>query len=78
MRVPFGPLLGGCPDGHLLFRGPAVVRSGYGHLHRSHRLAQNGERVQRPRRTAAVPGRQVQCVQYFFIFVYLRGFFVHF
>ncbi|XP_037122611.1 electrogenic sodium bicarbonate cotransporter 4 isoform X7 [Syngnathus acus] len=56
LRVPPGPVLGGHPDGRVLLHGAAVVRGRHSHLHRAHRLAQDGERVQRPRGAAPVPG----------------------
>lgn len=58
--LPLGPVLGGCPDGGVLLHGSAVVRSCYRHLHRTHRLSEDGERVQRPWRAAAVPRSEVR------------------
>ncbi|CAG05390.1 unnamed protein product [Tetraodon nigroviridis] len=58
LRLPLGPVLGGCPDGCVLLYGSALVRGSYGHLHRTHRLSEDGEREQRPWGAAAVPWSQ--------------------
>lgn len=59
LRLPLGPVLGGCPDGCVLLYGSALVRGSYGHLHRTHRLSEDGEREQCPWGAAAVPWSQV-------------------
>lgn len=58
--LPLGPVLGGCTDGCVLLHGSALVCSSHCHLHRAHRLSEDGERVQRPWRAAAVPWSQVR------------------
>ncbi len=57
--LPPGSLLGGRPDGRLLLHGPALVRRCHRHLYCSHRLPEDGERVERSRRAASVPRGQV-------------------
>ena len=59
MWLPSGSVLGGRPDGRLLVHGPSLVRRRHRHLHRPHRLAEDGERVERSRRAASVPRGQV-------------------
>lgn len=54
-----GSVLGGHPNGHLLLHGSAMVRRRHRHLHCPHRLAEDGERVERSRRAASVPRGQV-------------------
>lgn len=58
--LPLGPVLGGRADGRVLLHGLALVRSGHRHLHRTHRLPEDGERVQCPRRAASVPRSEVR------------------
>lgn len=59
MWLPSGSVLGGRPDGRLLVHGPSLVRRRHRHLHRPHRFAEDGERVERSRRAASVPRGQV-------------------
>lgn len=59
-RVSPGPVLGGHPHNGLLLHGAAVVRGCYSHLHRSHRLSENGDGDVRSWRTAQISGCQVR------------------
>lgn len=54
-----GSVPGGRADDHLLLHGPAVVRGGHRHLHRPHRLAENGDPDVGARGDAQILGRQV-------------------
>lgn len=57
--LPLGSVLGGSTDGCVLLHGLALVRGSYRHLHCTHRLLEDGERVQRSWGTAAVPRSEV-------------------
>lgn len=57
-RLSPGPLLGGHPHDDLLFHGPPVVRGRHRHLHRPHRLAENGDADVGAGRAAQIPRRQ--------------------
>lgn len=54
-RLSLGPVLGGHPDDYLLVHGPALVRGCHRHLHRPHRLSENGDADVGPRGTAEIP-----------------------
>lgn len=58
-RLSPGPFLGGHPHYHLLFHGSALVRGRDRHLHRPHRLAEDGDPDFGPRRAAQIPWREV-------------------
>lgn len=58
-RLPSGSVLGGHSAGGLLFHGPAVVRGCHCHLHRSHRLSENGDRDIGPWGAAQIPRCEV-------------------
>lgn len=62
-RLSLGPFLGGHPHGDLLFHGSALVRGRYRHLHRAHRLAEDGDPDFSPWRAAQVPWSEVsRCI----------------
>lgn len=59
-RLSPGPLLGCHSDDRLLLHGSAVVCGSYCHLHRSHRLPENGDPDVSSWGAAQVPGGQVK------------------
>lgn len=59
-RLPPGPVLGGRSHGGVLLHGSAVVRGCHGHLHRSHRQSEDGNRNLGSGRAAKVPGCEVR------------------
>lgn len=62
-RLPSGSVLGGRSAYCVLLHGSAVVRGRHSHLHRSHRLSEDGDGNIGSWRAAQVPGCEVRLLQ---------------
>ena len=72
-RLSPGPVLGGHPDDHLLFHGPAVVRGCHCHLHRPHWLSENGDPDVGPWGAAQISGCEVSMMHGAKVFLFSQS-----